>query len=80
MLRLYIIGIVVLLVAFAANMLAHVWGVKTWYDLFVLLQEHGWLGLRKLRVKDSIWLFVLYPLILGGGCMAGVWCYKVLSA
>lgn len=79
MLRLYITGLLVLLVALAANALAYAIGAKTWYDFIGLLQQHGWQSFSKLSWKDILWLFLLYPLLLGAGCMAGLWCYRIIK-
>lgn len=79
MLRLYITGLLVLIVAIGANVVAFAIGAKTWYDFIALLQQNGWQSFSKLNAKDVLWLFFIYPLLLGAGCMAGLWCYRLLK-
>lgn len=73
--RIYIIGISVLVLAIGANTLAKGIGLKTWYDFLLGLSEKGWDALQ-LRVLDLLWLFVLYPLALGGSATLGDWLYE----
>ena len=80
MLKLYIAGVIILLSAILANMLAAALGLASWYDLFRLLNEHGTAGLRKLRLVDGFWLFLLYPLLLGLGWKAAEWLLMLLKA
>ena len=64
--RFYMMGLSVLVVAILANYLAVVWGLKTWYAFL-----DGWGNGQPLKLKDLLWLFVLYPLFFGGGCAIG---------
>jgi len=64
--RFYMMGLSVLVVAILANYLAVLWGLKTWYAFL-----DGWDNGQPLKLKDLLWLFVLYPLFLGVGARLG---------
>lgn len=70
-LRVYCIGIGVLVVAIAANTLASFSNLATWYDFI----EN-----RTINILDIVWLFIVYPLILGLGATwsAKIWQYFYL--
>ena len=76
MLRLFIIGVFILIVAIIANFLAIQFGLKTWYDLFSLLNTSGSSALKSLTVVDYLWLFVCYPFVLGIGYWIGDYVHK----
>jgi hypothetical protein len=73
LIKLYITGIVILVVAILANFLASQLGLKTWYDFFEGMNSGQSLGL-----KDGLWLFVFYPLFLGGSALLGQFIWKNL--
>lgn len=64
--RFYMMGLSVLVVAILANYLAIQWGLKTWYAFL-----DSWGNGQPLKLKDLLWLFVLYPLFLGVGARLG---------
>jgi hypothetical protein len=78
MLKFYIAGIIVLLIAILANVLAGILGLMSWYDAAVSLQKNGINGLKEWRWMDYLWLFILYPLILGSAAVAGIRVYETL--
>ena len=57
----YLIGLIILITAILANYLATQLGLKTWYDFL-----NQWGNGYGLSLKDSLWLFLFYPIILGG--------------
>ena len=63
----YFIGIVILVVAIGANIMASYFGFKTWYDFLNGIGQ----GMT-LRLKDYVWLFLIYPLILGSSVQLGM--------
>ncbi|MBX9782409.1 MAG: hypothetical protein K2X48_03850 [Chitinophagaceae bacterium] len=79
MLKIYIIGIAILLIAIVANVLAGILGLMSWYDAVTSLQKQGWAALKEWRLMDYIWLFAVYPFILGLGYVAGNWLYQLFS-
>jgi len=68
--RLYIIGILILLGAILANLLASKLNIKSWYDLLQGLSQNTsyW---NEVNLKDGIWLLVFYPLLLGLSAYTG---------
>tara|TARA_B100001093_G_scaffold520506_1_gene617081 strand:+ start:4606 stop:4830 length:225 start_codon:yes stop_codon:yes gene_type:complete len=62
-------GWIILIVAIAANAVVDFIGLKGWYEF---LSESN---MRKTRFVDYLWLFILYPCILG----AGVWLANALT-
>lgn len=79
MLRIYIIGISILITAIIANGIIMKLGIKSWYGLIELLQAHGSSAFEKLNVLDYIWLFIAYPLTLGFGYWTGDKIYQAFS-
>lgn len=79
MLKIYIIGVCVLLIAILANILASILGLMSWYDAVVSFQKNGWSSLKQLKISDVAWLFLLYPFLLGLGYTAGNWLYQLMS-
>jgi hypothetical protein len=64
--KVYLVGLVVLVVAIAANALAKLLRISTWYDFFLSVTEIGVLpALKNISFLSAIWLFILYPVILG---------------
>jgi hypothetical protein len=79
MLKIYIIGIAILLIAILANVVASVLGLMSWYDAVLSLQKNGTNALKQWRLMDYAWLFALYPFILGCGYKAGELLYEWLQ-
>ncbi len=71
MIRLYLIGICILLIAIVANGLVLKLGIKTWYEFIGLLSEHGLSAFSKIEVFDYLWLFIGYPFVLALGYILG---------
>ncbi len=69
MIKFIIQGWIILIVAIAANALVDFIGLKGWYEF---LSENS---SRKTRFVDYLWLFILYPCILG----SGVWLANSLT-
>ena len=60
MIKYYFIGVIILISAIIANIIATKIGLKTWYD-FLNTINNG----TSLSKFDYIWLFALYPFTLG---------------
>ena len=77
MTRLYVIGILILLGAILANIIASKLNLKSWYDLFVGASENSnyW---SQIRIIDGIWLILIYPLSLGFSAYIGNIIYQKL--
>ena len=71
LIKLYVMGFTILIIAILANFLASQLGLKTWYDFL-----NQWGNGDALSLKDGLWLFVLYPLILGCSFLIGNMLWK----
>ena len=67
----YIIGAVVLLAAILFNVVVQRLGVMGWYDFLNGLVSEGRGIFRRVRFVDHLWLWFLYPLLLGLSARAG---------
>ena len=67
----YILGLVVLLAAIAFNVVVQRLGVMGWYDFLNGLVSEGRGVFRRVRFIDHLWLWLLYPLLLGLSARAG---------
>lgn len=65
MLKLFIIGWVILITAILVNGIIGKLGVTGWYDFIQMLAEKGTKTFTALRFIDYLWLFILYPALLG---------------
>ncbi|WP_179343986.1 DUF7672 family protein [Winogradskyella ursingii] len=71
MLKIYIIGLAILIIAIIANGIVVKLGLKSWYDFIELLSAHGSSAFTKINIIDYLWLFIGYPLVLGLGYLMG---------
>ena len=79
MIRLYIIGIAILIIAILANGIILKLGIKSWYDFIALLNHEGSSAFRQLSILDYLWLFIGYPLVLGCGYWIGDSIHKLIK-
>ncbi len=67
LIKLFLVGLVILIGAIALNAIAAALGLSTWYTFLSNLSQNGLLpSLRQARPADLLFLFVLYPAGLGG--------------
>jgi len=71
LIRLYVIGFAILLIAILANTIIVKLKVKSWYDFIGLLTLNNSSAFKMLSIIDYIWLFIGYPLALGIGYWIG---------
>jgi hypothetical protein len=71
MLRIYIIGICILLIAIIANIIVGRLGISTWYDFGPQFFKRGFIVMKDVGFFSSVWLFILYPLVLALGYIVG---------
>ena len=71
MLRIYIIGICILLIAIIANIIVGRLGISTWYDFGPQFFKRGFIVMKEVGFFSSVWLFILYPLVLALGYIVG---------
>lgn len=78
MIRIYVIGLVILVVAILLNGIIAKLGIMGWYEFLASLQTDGKKVFSRMGVLDFMWLFFLYPFLLGGAYYIGDKLYGVL--
>ena len=78
MIKLYIIGLCILIIAIIANAVVVKIGLTSWYDFIELLSEFGFEAFKKINLFDYAWLFIGYPLILSLGYVLGNKIYSIV--
>ena len=68
MLRLYVIGVFILIIAIICNILVSKLGIASWYDFFNSFTKNE---PNHINFFDFMWLFIIYPLCLGLGYYTG---------
>ncbi len=68
MVRLYIIGVSILLLAIICNVIVSKLGIASWYDFLENITKNE---PNNLSLIDYLWLFLLYPLCLALGYLLG---------
>lgn len=64
--RIYITGVIVVLVAIIVNAAVEFIGLENWYGFLMNIAEHGLLSaVSEAGVVSLLFLFVIYPLTLG---------------
>ncbi|MDY2587870.1 DUF7672 family protein [Winogradskyella aquimaris] len=71
MLRLYIIGIAILIIAILANGIIIKLGINSWYGFIELMSKQGLSAFNSISIIDALWLFIGYPIVLGLGYWLG---------
>lgn len=78
MLKIYLIGIIILVTAILLNGVINKLGVLGWYDFINLLVDKETAPVRKVRIIDILWLFIAYPFLLGLAGVGGNYLYTSL--
>jgi hypothetical protein len=68
MIKIYILGIVILVLAVLFNGLAAKLNLVSWYDFLNRAIASGSKVWQTLRLVDMLWLFFVYPMLLGLAC------------
>ena len=71
MIRLYLIGLCILLIAIVANLVVGKLGLSTWYDFGPEFFKRGFPVMKEVGLLNCLWLFVFYPLVLSSGYILG---------
>lgn len=79
MLRIYIIGLAILLIAIFVNIVVSKLGLSTWYDFGPQFFRNGLSEIKVVGFINFFWLFVLYPLVLSFGYIIGDKIYNFLA-
>ncbi len=72
MVKIYFIGLIILVVAIFLNILANKFNIIGWYDFLTRWVNEGRVIFSQLTWKDYLWLFILYPFLLGLTCNWGL--------
>ena len=78
MLRIYIIGISILLIAIIANVLVDKMGLSTWYDFGPDFFKNPINSIKEVGFFSFLWLFILYPIVLAMGYVIGDKLYSLI--
>ncbi len=78
MLKIYLIGIIILVTAILLNGVINKFGVLGWYDFITLLVDKETAPARKISIIDIFWLFIAYPFLLGLAGVGGNYLYTSL--
>ena len=76
MLRIYIIGVCILMIAIIANVIIGKVGLSTWYDFGPQFLKEV-LVVKEVGLLSALWLFLFYPLVLAFGYILGDFIYKL---
>ena len=71
MIRLYLIGLCILLIAIVANLVVGKLGLSTWYDFGPEFFKRGFPVMKEVGLLNCLWLCVFYPLVLSTGYILG---------
>ncbi|MAW30977.1 MAG: hypothetical protein CMD15_03640 [Flavobacteriales bacterium] len=77
MLRIYIIGVCILMIAIIANVIIGKVGLSTWYDFGPQFFKRGFVVVKEVGLLSALWLFLFYPLVLAFGYILGDFIYKL---
>ena len=58
MIRLYLIGLCILLIAIVANLVVGKFGLSTWYDFGPEFFKRGFPVMKEVGLLNCLWLFV----------------------
>lgn len=72
----FIIGFAILIGAIIVNLLAGALGIATWYELLIAVNEKGIKEFFRQEFVSSLYLYIIYPLILG---LLGYYSYNLLK-
>ena len=78
MLRIYIIGISILLIAIIANVLVDKMDLSTWYDFETDFFKNPINSIKDVGFFSFLWLFILYPIVLAMGYVIGDKLYSLI--
>ena len=77
MLRIYIIGVCILMIAIIVNVIVGKVGLSTWYDFGPQFFKRGFVVVKEVGLLSALWLFLFYPLVLAFGYILGDFIYKL---
>ena len=63
--QIFLVGLAILAGAILINSIANYFSISTWYSFASSINEAGFFQAFKNEGFDLIWLFLIYPLLLG---------------
>jgi|APFre7841882724_1041349.scaffolds.fasta_scaffold345053_2 uncharacterized membrane protein YczE len=64
--KIYLVGLMILVVAIGLNILANLLGLSTWYSFLNQVSQQGlFIALKNMKATDFFFLILLYPFLLG---------------
>ena len=72
MLKIYIVGLIILVAAIVFNVVSSKINIIGWYDFLTKLVTQGNATFSQLKFIDYLWLFLLYPFLLGLTCKLAI--------
>ena len=72
MLKIYIVGLIILVAAIVFNVVSSKLNIIGWYDFLTKLVAQGNATFSQLKLIDYLWLFLLYPFLLGLTCKLAI--------
>ncbi|MBW3021127.1 hypothetical protein KY334_07570 [Candidatus Woesearchaeota archaeon] len=63
--QVFVIGFIILIGAIALNIIANFLNISTWYTFIINIGQLGLLESIKKEGFNLIWLFIIYPFMLG---------------
>lgn len=79
MLKIFFIGLTILVSAIVLNGLVSKLGIAGWYQALQMLSEKGNKTFTSLRWIDYAWLFFFYPFLLGGSSKLGEYVWNLVT-
>jgi len=65
LIKIYLIGLAILITAILANWLASFLGIETWYSFLIEVNKSGLTATLKSKWASLIFLLIIYPSLLG---------------
>ena len=75
-LKIYLLGVFILVGAILINIFLNYLNIESWHGFLKDYSERGVETFKELRVIDFIFMFLVYPSLLGVVCY---YCWKVLT-
>jgi len=76
LIKIYFIGVIILVTAIILNSLISKANIVGWYDFMNRFLSQGRGIFKSLTLIDFLWLFIAYPFLLGLSYKAGEFLYK----
>lgn len=68
MIKILLVGFIILMAAIVFNIVSSYFNIMGWYDFLTQLTGQGTSIFSKMKWVDYLWLFLVYPFLLGLTC------------